>query len=185
MCAVEREPHDAVLGPSLPDDLKQWPSLPVRHIGQPHAFMPLGYAVVEPLEHGLESHCEGGAPFVDEGAFACHLLFPQFHQFRVGLLLGLQHGISLHQGLVVSHQTFQIHGVALRNHHVHESPALFAASVDELLVGGRNHHQRYQPYVLRQLAIGLLSPSHHFFLSTFQTAVDVLGRTVLVAVSSL
>ena len=183
--AMQGIAYGSVLEAVLRQLLQQRTSLKLRHIAKLHGFLFLRNLVVELLEDGDE-FCDVFAAFpVDILTLASHLLFEDEEDFGVEFLFLLEHGVALLQCFVVADERLGVVGVVLTDDHIDEATAFFAASVDENLVGWRDHHERNQSDVLRDASVSLLAPANDLFLPHFQAAMDVLFRAVLVLVETL
>ena len=148
MDAVQRIAYRTVLEAVALNNIQQRTSLSVRDILQRYLFPLHRDALIDVLEDGHQlAHKLVTLP-IDHLARFRHLLFPKFHEHRVRLLLHLQQRVALLQRLVVIGQRLDITVVVLRNHHIHQTAAFLAASLDENGVGRRHIHQRNQPDML-------------------------------------
>lgn len=140
----------------------------MRHIPQVHPLMLLRDAAVKILEDGnklLYIFLPFPVYFL---SFTRHHLFPQSHQFLIGFLFLLKQHVALLQRLVVTHQSFDILSVVLRNHHVHELSPFLTAARNQFRIGRRDHHQRYQSYMFRKPLVFLLISFETLLLPAFQ-----------------
>ena len=169
---MQRIAHGTVLQAVALNHVQERSALAMRLIAERHLLAILRDVLIDLLKHRYQFLHESLPLPVDHLTMKRHLLLPDLQEFQVGLLLHLQQRVALKQGLVVAVERLDISVVVLRDYHIHQPPALLAATFDEQGVARRNEDKGYQPDVLRQSLILLLIALEVLLRAPFHSAID-------------
>ena len=86
------------------DDVEQRTTLTVRHVTQRDLLLVVGDAAVYLLKYGYQLLDEGITFGIYLFPTLRHLFFPYLHKVGIGLVVHLQHSVSLLKGFVVTVQ---------------------------------------------------------------------------------